>query len=183
MHLIGHSFGARVVSFSLKGLPPSFSGPGSPVKSLTLLQGAFSHFAFADTLPHDDGRSGGLKGMATRVDGPILVTHSRHDLAVSERYPQASLVTRDDAAAFDELRFRFGAMGADGAQAVEAGARSIGPIGEPYAFQKGKFLNLNGDDLITQGKPPSGAHSDIFYEEIAWAVLQASGLVTTGQGV
>jgi hypothetical protein len=182
VHLIGHSFGARVVSFSLKGLPPSFSGPGSPVKSLTLLQGAFSHFAFADALPHDDRRSGGLKGMATRVDGPILVTHSRHDLAVSERYPQASLVTRDDAAAFDELRFRFGAMGADGAQAVDAGARSIGPIGEPYVFQKGKFINLNGDDLITQGKPPSGAHSDIFYEEIAWAVLQASGLMT-GQGV
>ena len=184
VHLVGHSFGARVVSFTLRGLPASLAGPASPVKSLTLLQGAFSHFAFAEKLPHDESRSGGLKGMAARVDGPIVVTHSRHDLAVCERYPQASLVSRDDAAAVDDAsRFRFGAMGADGAQAVDAAARPFGAIGEPYAFQKGKFFNLNGDDLITRGEPPSGAHSDIFYDEIAWAVLQASGIVTAGEGV
>src|ERR687898_1092227 len=42
IHLIGHSFGARLVSFALAGLP---EGPGgSPVRSLYLLQGAFSHF-------------------------------------------------------------------------------------------------------------------------------------------
>jgi hypothetical protein len=74
-------------------------------------------------------------------------------------------------------------MGADGAQAVDAAARVIGPVGEPYVFAKGKFLNLNGDDLITRGQPPSGAHSDIFYEEIAWAVLQGAGIVAAGQGV
>lgn len=183
VHLIGHSFGARVVSFTLKGLPDGLTGPASPVKSLALLQGAFSHFAFAQKLPHDESRSGGLSGMAARVDGPILVTHSRHDLAVCERYPQASLISRDDAAAFDELRFRFGAMGADGAQAVDAAAVRFGPVGEPYALEKGRFLNLNGDDLITKGGPPSGAHSDIFYEEIAWAVLLGSGVAGSGQGV
>ncbi len=180
VHLVGHSFGARVVSFSLKGLPASLTGPASPVKSLTLLQGAFSHFAFAKTLPHDVSRSGGLASMAARVDGPILVTHSRHDLAVTDRYPEASMVSRDDAAAVDELRFRFGAMGANGAQAVAAAARPFGPIGEAYSFEKGAFLNLNGDDLITRGGPPSGAHSDIFHEEIAWAVLLGSGVVAAG---
>ena len=183
VHLIGHSFGARLVSFALKGLPGSFVGPASPVKSLTLLQGAFSHFAFAEKLPHDETRSGGLRSMAGRVDGPIVVTHSRHDLAVCERYPQASLLSRDDAAALDAVRYRFGAMGGDGAQAVTAAERRFGAIGEAYAFEKGKFVNLNGDDLITRGQPPSGAHSDIFYEEIAWAVLQASGVVPAGQGV
>jgi hypothetical protein len=151
------------------------------VKSLTLLQGAFSHFAFADQLPHDQRRAGGLTNMAARVDGPILVTHSQHDLAVCERYPQASIVSRDDAAALDELRYRFGAFGADGAQEVQAAAASLRPAGQMYPLAKGKFLNLNGDDLITQGDPPSGAHSDIFYEEIAWAVLLASGVVTARQ--
>ena len=178
IHLIGHSFGARVVSFALKGLDANMTGSASPVKSLTLLQGAFSHFAFASKLPHDPHRAGGLAAMAARVDGPIVVSHSRHDLAVCERYPQASIVTRDDAAAFDELRFRFGAMGANGAQEVGAATRPFAPVGQPYAFQRGKFVNLNGDELITQGQPPSGAHSDIFYEEIAWAVLLASGVVT-----
>jgi hypothetical protein len=176
VHLIGHSFGARVVSFSLKGLPGSFTGANSPVKSLTLIQGAFSHFAFADTLPHAQDRSGALKGTASRVDGPILVTYSEHDLAVCRRYPQASLISRDDAAAAEDIAFRFGAMGADGAQAVAAAADSFKPVGQSYTFAKGRFLNLDGNQLITQGDPPSGAHSDIFYQEIAWAVLAAAGV-------
>jgi len=63
IHLLGHSFGARLVSFALAGLPASATGPNSPVKSLVLLQGAFSHFAFAGALPHDRNRGGALKGM------------------------------------------------------------------------------------------------------------------------
>ncbi len=178
LHLIGHSFGARLVSYALKGLPAAFTGDRSPIKSVTLIQGAFSHFSFADALPHDRSRSGALKAMAARVDGPILVTHSVHDLAVFQRYPQASFIAGQDAADADDRRFRFGAMGADGAQAVEAAQASFGPVGQAYALAKGKFLNLNGNDLITQGDPPSGAHTDIFYPEIAWAVLQASGVAT-----
>jgi hypothetical protein len=87
-----------------------------------------------------------------------------------------SLIARQDASAADDTQFRFGAMGADGAQAVEAGTAPFGPVGQSYAFAKGKFLNLNGDELITKGDPPSGAHSDIFYPEIAWAVLHAAGV-------
>jgi len=174
VHLVGHSFGARVVSFSLKGLQPTDVGQASPVKSLTLLQGAFSHFAFASELPHDRTRSGALAGMASRVDGPILVTHSEHDLAVFERYPQASLIARQDAAAAEDLRFRYGGMGGTGAQAVNAGAESIREVGHPYVVSPGTFLNLDGNQVITAGEPPSGAHSDIFHPEIAWAVVYAS---------
>lgn len=174
VHLVGHSFGARVVSFSLKGLPASFTGQASPVKSVTLIQGAFSHFAFAEKLPHDGSRSGALKGMAARVDGPIVVTHSDHDLAVCDRYPQVSFIARQDSAGLPEVRYRFGAMGSDGAQAVAAANDVFKPVGQRYAFARGTFLNLNGNDLITKGDPPSGAHSDIFYPEIAWAALQAA---------
>jgi hypothetical protein len=176
VHLIGHSFGARVVSFALKGLPAAFTGERSPVKSVTLIQGAFSHFAFAKALPHDPARSGALNAMAARVDGPLLVTHSVHDLAVVKRYPQVSFIARQDAADAVDTQFRFGAMGADGAQAVEAATAAFGPVGQRYTFAKGRFLNLNGDELITKGDPPSGAHSDIFYPEIAWAVLHAAGV-------
>jgi hypothetical protein len=164
------------VSFALKGLPAAFTADRSPVKSVSLIQGAFSHFAYAAALPHDAARAGALHQMAARVDGPLLVTHSVHDLAVCKRYPQASFVARQDASDADDRRFRFGAMGADGAQAVEAKAAPFGPVGQSYTFAKAQFLNLNGDNLITQGKPPSGAHSDIFHPEIAWAVLQAAGL-------
>ena len=39
IHLIGHSFGARLVSYALSGLPATATGAASPVKSLTLHPG------------------------------------------------------------------------------------------------------------------------------------------------
>ncbi|MGH3672647.1 MAG: hypothetical protein ACRDSH_18775, partial [Pseudonocardiaceae bacterium] len=44
VHLIGHSFGARLVSFALSGVG---TPADSPIASLLLLQGAFSHWSFA----------------------------------------------------------------------------------------------------------------------------------------
>ncbi len=64
IHLMGHSFGARLVAYALAGLPSGMTGTASPVKSLTLIQGAFSHFTFASPLPIDAGRNGGLAGHA-----------------------------------------------------------------------------------------------------------------------
>jgi hypothetical protein len=174
IHLIGHSFGGRLVSFSLAGLPAALEP--SPVKSLTLLQAAFSHFAFAGSLPHDPARGGALAGMARRVDGPIIVTHSLKDSAVGKAYPAASFVSRDDAAAADDVLFRWGAMGHDGAQGVEAAEVALGASGENYQFAKGKFLNLDANAVIVKGGPPSGAHSDIFYPQLAWATLAAAGI-------
>jgi hypothetical protein len=178
IHLIGHSFGARAVSFALKGLPLAQSD-ASPVKSVLLLQGAFSHFAFAKKLPHDQARGGALAGMAARVDGPLLVTHTKHDRAVGRPYALASMPTGEDAAAFDEILFRWGAMGHDGAQAVEAAKVTLGPLGTSYSFQPGAVFNLDGDEVIkTMLSRINGAHSDIIHEEIAWALLCAAGILT-----
>ena len=177
VHLLGHSFGARVVSYALAGLPDDTGRAApSPVKSLGLVQAAFSHFAFADALPHDAARGGALAGMARRVDGPIFVVHSDHDDAVGTLYPLASLAGRDDAAAAGDLLFRWGALGHDGAQAVTADEAILGPVGAAYPFQAGGFVNLDGDDIVKVGGPPSGAHGDIFHPEIAWATLTAAGI-------
>lgn len=174
IHLIGHSFGGRLVSFSLAGIPAALEP--SPVKSLTLLQAAFSHFAFAGSLPHDPARGGALAGMARRVDGPILVTHSLKDSAVGTAYPAASFISRDDAAAADDAMFRWGAMGHDGAQGVDAAEVRLAQSGGDYPFAPGKFLNLDANAVIVKGGPPAGAHSDIFYPELAWATLAAAGI-------
>jgi hypothetical protein len=174
IHLIGHSFGARLVAFALAGLPDPAS---SPVKSLYLLQGAFSHFAFADALPMDRSRGGALKGMAARVDGPLVASFSVHDTAVGRLYPLASLSSRDDAAGLEDRLYRWGGIGHDGAQAVDATAAAVGPVGAAYPFQRGRFLNLDGNAVINRGSPPAGAHSDIFHPELVWAGLAAAGLV------
>ena len=125
VHLVGHSFGARLVSYALAGLP---DGP-SPVKSVTLLQGAFSHFAFARPLPFDAGRNGALAGMLARIDGPLTACFSSHDLAVGRFYPLASLAARDDSAGAQDALFRWGGMGADGAQGVQAALTRSGRPG------------------------------------------------------
>jgi hypothetical protein len=174
IHLIGHSFGARLVSFALAGLPDPAN---SPVKSLYLLQGAFSHFAFADALPMDRSRGGALKGVAARVDGPLVASFSVHDTAVGKLYPLASLSSRDDAAGLEDRLYRWGGIGHDGAQAVDATVAAVGPVGFAYPFQRGRFLNLDGNAVIYRGRPPSGAHSDIFHPELVWVGLAAAGLV------
>jgi hypothetical protein len=177
VHLLGHSFGARLVSFALAGVPDAGA---SPVASLYLLQGAFSHFAFADALPTDPGRGGALKGMASRVGGPLVASFSVHDLAVGRLYPLASLSSREDAAAAEDALFRWGGIGHDGAQAVQAAELELGPVGAAYPFQPGRFVNLNANAIVNRGGPPAGAHSDIFHPELVWAGLAAAGLVGRG---
>jgi hypothetical protein len=177
VHLLGHSFGARLVSFSLSGLPQTLTGERSPVKSLFLLQGAFSHYAFADRLPHDASRSGALKGMNVRVDGPLLTTHSLKDTAVGRSYPAASFVNGDDAAAAQEQESRWGAMGHGGAQAVDAVSEPLAAPGRAYDFEKGNWVNLDANQVIIHGGFPSGAHSDIVHPHTAWAALAAAEIV------
>jgi hypothetical protein len=174
LHLVGHSFGARLVSFSLLGLDDSRP---SPVRSLTLLEGAFSHFAFARRLPHDPARSGALSEMMTRVTGPLLACYSSHDTAVGLFYPVASMTANDDAAGLtDDLLFRWGAMGHDGAQAVAAPGVPLQAARTRYSFAPSQFTNIDASNVVCHGKPPSGAHSDIVHCELAWAVLAAAGL-------
>jgi len=177
-HLVGHSFGARLVSFALAGLPAM---QPSPVGSVTLLQGAFSHFAFADPLPFAAGRRGALAGMLSRIDGPLVVCFSEHDGAVGTFYPLASMAARDDSAAAERALWRWGGMGADGAQGVGAVLQAIGGAGPgtDYPFVPKGVLNVDAASVVRRGRPPSGAHSDIVHPELTWVVLAASRIVKT----
>lgn len=172
VHLIGHSFGARLVSYALDGLPAGVTC----VKSVTLLQGAFSHFAFTSPLPFDAARRGAIADRQHRVDGPVTVCFSRFDDAVGRFYPMASLAARDDAAAGHPLLWRWGGMGADGAQNADVTLDGIQPAGPGahYRFAKGRILNVDCQEVVRRGGAPSGAHSDIVHPELTWIVLAAS---------
>jgi hypothetical protein len=178
VHLVGHSFGARVVSYSLAGLPDNLTS--SPVKAVTLLEGAFSHFAFAQPLPFDANRNGGLAGMLDRIDGPLTACFSTHDSAVSSFYPLASIAAHDDAAGAEDTLYRWGGMGADGAQGVQAELDPIRPAGPgtTYRFSARRALNIDASDIVRAGGPPSGAHSDIVHPELTWIVLTAGRIVS-----
>ncbi|MEU6353502.1 serine-threonine protein kinase [Streptomyces sp. NPDC047072] len=173
VHLVGHSFGGRLVSFALRGLPEGVR----TVKSVTLLQGAFSHYAFATRLPHDPRAGGVLQGQQNRIDGPLVCCYSGHDSALGTMYPLASRMAGDaqGVAAFDigrALGAKWGAMGHDGVQAVPGTpslklAEAIGKL--PV---KG-CVNVDAAAVVRRGGPPAGAHSDIVHRELAQLVLAA----------
>jgi hypothetical protein len=178
IHLMGHSFGARLVSYTLAGLPANRTGSASPVKSLTLIQGAFSHFTFASSLMFDPSRVGGLAGDGSRVDGPLLATFSAADRAVGWWYPAASMLAGQDSESAADLVFRWGAMGHDGYQQNPTPtALLLAPQGKPYEFRPGGFYSLDANAVICANQSAfSGAHSDIRHPEVLWAVVSAAGL-------
>ncbi|WP_037859506.1 serine/threonine protein kinase [Streptomyces sp. NRRL S-340] len=178
VHLVGHSFGGRLVSFALRGLPAGVR----TVKSVTLLQGAFSHYAFAARLPGDPRAGGVLQGQEHRVDGPLVCCTSRFDTALGTFYPLASRMADDDRSVLGVdigalLGARWGAMGHDGVQAVP-GTRACtlaealrGPL------PASGCVNVDAAGVVRRGGPPAGAHSDIVHPELARLVLAAGRIV------
>ncbi|MFF1548294.1 serine-threonine protein kinase [Streptomyces sp. NPDC058291] len=170
VHLVGHSFGGRLVSFALRGLPEGVR----TVKSVTLLQGAFSHYAFAARLPHDPRAGGVLQGRQNRIDGPLVCCHSRFDQALGTMYPLASRMAGDDRGLVGEvLGARWGAMGHDGVQAVP-GTRAC-TLAEALsgALPASGCVNVDAAAVVRRGGAPAGAHGDIVHPELARLVLAA----------
>ena len=164
IHLIGHSFGGRLVTATADG-PAGQSTVG--FDTLTLLQAAFSHNGFGAKF--DGTRDGGFRAVITdrKIRGPILVTHSNRDRAVGIAYPLASRVSGQDAAALGDENDRFGGIGRNGAQHTpERVVGTLQPVTTPYTFAPGKVFNLNADSLIAE-------HSDICHDEVAFALLTA----------
>ncbi|MFE7899865.1 serine-threonine protein kinase [Streptomyces sp. NPDC057424] len=174
VHLVGHSFGARLVSFALRGLPEGVR----TVKSVTLLQGAFSHYAFAARLPHDARAGGVLQGQQNRVDGPLVCCHSRHDAALGTMYPLASRMAGDSRSAGGPdlgraLGAKWGAMGHGGVRAVPGTrAYTLAEALEATLPVSG-CVNVDAAAVVRRGGPPAGAHSDILHAELARLVLAA----------
>jgi hypothetical protein len=175
VHLVGHSFGARLVSFALRGLPKGVR----TVKSVTLLQGAFSHYAFAERLPHDPRSSGALHGGQNRIDGPLVCCYSHFDSALGTLYPLASRMAGDArsvAAALGAdglLGTKWGAVGHDGVQEVPDTVKlSLGEALETTLPLTG-CVNVDAAAVVKAGWPPVGAHNDICHPQLARIVLAA----------
>jgi pimeloyl-ACP methyl ester carboxylesterase len=162
IHLIGHSFGGRLVTATAAGREDN----KTTVDTMTLLQAAFSHQGFAD---HIDGtRTGFFRRVISRklVAGPLLITCTINDNAVGKMYPLASLLAGQDAAGLFDKNSRFGGIGCHGAQLTpEATDGELLPVGGSYRFDRGKLYNLKSDDFIK-------GHSDICNDQVAYALLK-----------
>ena len=159
IHLVGHSFGGRVVTAT------AANSTTDKIRSLNLLQTAFSHNGFSKT------KGGFFRTVVdqNRVKGPILVTHTKNDKAVGVAYPLASRINGDRTAAFGDENDEFGGIGRNGAQQMQPGETVRGKllsVGSAYAFEAGKFFNLEASQFIRN-------HGDVTGKEVAHAIRRA----------
>jgi len=172
IHMIGHSFGCRVVTAAVNALP---SGDSFRPNTMALLQGAFSHNAFAKNFDGNDN-DGAFRQVIEqkKVRGPILATHTRNDKAVGVAYPIASRINGQRAASLGDENDVFGGLGSNGAQTAdttrERVAATLLDAGGSYPFATGatcgKIYNLKADAFIS-------GHSDIVSDPVAFAITKA----------
>jgi hypothetical protein len=160
LHLVGHSFGARLVTATADALNGS-----AQVGSVSLLQAAFSHNAFAKDF---DGKPGGYRRLVDehRVAGPFIITHTRNDKAVGIAYAIASSLAGQTSSDVGDKDSPYGGLGSNGAQrTTEASQLTLLGEHDRYQFTPGAIHNLLADKFVT-------GHGDVHNAAVANAVLQ-----------
>jgi predicted alpha/beta hydrolase family esterase len=160
IHLVGHSFGARAASAAA-------NASKRPVHALVLLQGAFSHYGFAENWDKN-GANGIFRDVPGRIQGPAVITHTKRDRAVGLAYAVASRLAKQVAVDIGGPDDRYGGIGRNGAlMTPEALAPdALKDVGDAYTFQAGKVTNLKSDKYISN-------HSDVTGVQVAYALLTA----------
>jgi hypothetical protein len=163
VHLIGHSYGGKVVLSALCA-PEHLS---RKVHSMLLLQPAVSHLCFADKVPVRDV-PGGYRAALERVERPIFTTFSRQDIPLTKTFHLAVVRPSDlgemkIAAAGDPPNW-FAALGGFGPR--RAGEKLIDMRLPPSTYELDgttRIYGLRGDTTI-------GGHGDISNPSTWWAL-------------
>lgn len=161
VHLLGHSFGCKVVMTALSTLPK-----GLPkVHSALLLQPAVSQYAFSANVPRRNA-PGGFVPALDRVERPIVATFSRHDKPLHDMFHIA--VRRHDD--LGELQFAgdeqspsaYAALGGYGPIGADAQLVEIQDAGGAYSFEPGRrIIGIRGHRTIK-------GHGDISNPSTWW---------------
>lgn len=166
LHLIGHSFGARLVTAAAAGFEPPAQ---LSLQSLTLLQGAYSQNGLA---PSFDGQPGAYASvLASRiVAGPLSMTRTHNDSACTIAYPLASRLSRDETQSLGDASDPYGAMGANGAQSLPADAYAadltMAKGQAAYALVRGKVNRVLADATVSE-------HMDVTNADVGALVASA----------
>lgn len=167
IHLVGHSFGCRVVTAA------AATSTTDKLQSMSLLQAAFSHNSFSKSM------NGFFRSVVDnhRIKGPIVITYTSNDRAVGIAYPAASRLAGTVASAFGDANDKFGGLGRNGAQKMESdevvqGVDRLLAVGGSYSWRPGHFHNLESSKYIVN---PSGgdAHMFVTGKEVAWTISRA----------
>jgi hypothetical protein len=166
IHLIGHSYGAKVILSSLCCQPVS-----APAASLLLLEPAISYLCFGQGI---DGKSlnGGYRDALNRVEQPILSTFSASDIPLRKLFHLAVIRGSD----WGEQRIaglppsKFAALGGFGPGGLKAGeGKTIEMLAPPAKYPSGeagvRVYGVDGSRGQIKG------HGNVATEFTAWAHL------------
>jgi len=161
LHLVGHSFGARLVTAAANTLT---TVANLDFFSITLLQGAFSHNAFS-TVPIR-GTLGAFLNVVGKPTGPISITHTHNDVACTLYYALASRLSRDMTSAIGDANDDFGAMGANGPQQLKHGTSVADDTSAAFHPQRGKVNTFLADKFVVDvpakaQTPALDAHNNV----------------------
>lgn len=188
LHLMGHSFGAIVVS-------KAAAHEGVAVDSLFLIEGAMSTWSFASASPVSEITTA-VKEAIRHIDGVVVVSISKHDRALHYAYTFAewarSMLGRpgfEPRRGGGEAKNRFGALGyigVSGRKRVEdAPPVEVESSNDDFGFDRRSIYDVDGSQVVVAPKIRSvatlvtwifmGAHSNIVQPQMANVYLQSAG--------
>ncbi|MFG6417352.1 hypothetical protein ACG02S_26015 [Roseateles sp. DC23W] len=167
VHLLGHSYGCKVVMTALASVP---SGTRA-VQSAVLFQPAISQYAFATDIKTMQNMRGGLQHTLGRVTAPVICTFSDNDWPLTKLFHLALRREGDlgeDPKAAGLAPSKYCALGGYGPQGTASDNVTIHDEGQPYTLPKGgTLLAVNGTGRI-------GGHGDISNQATWWLAYTAA---------
>ncbi|MCC7248525.1 MAG: hypothetical protein IT473_07875 [Lysobacter sp.] len=167
IHLLGHSFGCKVVMTATASLPEPMP---RKIHSAVLLQPAVSQYAFAPKVP-ETGLPGGFYKTLARIERPVVATFSAHDLALNKAFHLALRRANDlgeQPLAAGESPSPYAALGGFGPRASNETIVFIHNPGEAYDFGSGgRIVGIRGTRTI-------GGHGDINNASTWWLASNAA---------
>ncbi|WP_156901763.1 hypothetical protein [Azohydromonas australica] len=168
IHLLGHSFGCKVVMTAVCSLPEDLGADDGqpPVTSAVLLQPAVSQYAFAPRVPgREPAVAGGFVKALQRVQRPIVTTFSDHDVALTKLF---HLALRRQSDLGEDLNIaaggppsKYAALGGYGPQDSGAAITDILDPGQAYDFGSARLVGVRGTRTIS-------GHGDISNASTWW---------------
>jgi hypothetical protein len=174
LHLVGHSFGARVVLSALAS-----GDPARRAHSMLLLQAAVNRWCFAPDVA-GTGRVGGYHAVLERVEKPVLTTFSSHDEPLTKYFHlamQGGHLGEPDIAGIGDTDL-YGALGG-------FGPAGLGELceGQPAAIPDRDSYDIAGHRRVIaidggaeiDGKPAISGHGDVSNPTTWWALHCLTG--------
>jgi hypothetical protein len=171
LHLIGHSYGAKLVLSAL--VAATIARPGRQAESMLLLQPAVSHLCFAEQVP-GTSKPGGYREALQRVRKPVLATYSTHDVPLRRLFHRALWRGADKgevriAANSNAPPNKYAALGGYGPR--KSGEKLIDIVRPPVPYELDPKTPLFGID----GSVGISGHGDVTNQFTWWTLYWLVG--------